>query len=101
MDMLKIITFQENLESLRAQLYGELTAESLPELENALSGHGTDTLKITLDFSNITFVDRAAMKYLCSARTKDVALENLPSYVSRWMEQDGGNASAEYSFSAC
>jgi anti-anti-sigma regulatory factor len=95
--MLKIIIFQENLESLRVQLYGEFTAESLPELEKALSGQNGNTHKIALDLSNVTFVDRAAMKYLCGAQSKHIALENLPSYVSRWMEQEGRNGAAKSS----
>ena len=95
--MLKIITFQENLESLRVQLYGEFTAESLAELEKALSGQPTDTRKITLDLSKVTFVDRAGMKYLCGAQSKHITLENLPSYVSRWMEQEGRNGYARSS----
>lgn len=93
-DMLKIMTIQENLESLRLELYGEFTAESLPELEKALSGQRTDTRKITLDLSQVNFVDRAGMKYLRGAQSQHIALENLPSYVSRWMEQEGRNGAA-------
>jgi anti-anti-sigma regulatory factor len=92
--MLKIMTIQENLESLRLELYGEFTAESLPELEKALSGQRTDTRKITLDLSQVNFVDRAGMKYLRGAQSQHIALENLPSYVSRWMEQEGRNGAA-------
>ena len=95
--MLKIITFQENLESLKVQLYGEFTAESLPELEKALSGQSGNTHKVALDLSNVTFVDRAGMQYLCGAQSKHIALENLPSYVSRWMEQEGRNGAAKSS----
>lgn len=92
--MLKIITVQENLESLRVQLYGEFTGESLPELEKVLSEQRTDARKITLDLSKVSFVDRAGMKYLRGAQSKHTTLENLPSYVSRWMEQEGRNGSA-------
>ena len=95
--MLKIITAQEDLESFRVQLYGEFTAESLPELEKALLANGTATRKVALDFTDVTFVDRAGMKYLESVRLRNVALENLPSYVSRWMEQEGRNGSAKSS----
>jgi len=98
--MLKIITIQENLESLRVLLFGKFTGESLRELEQALSTNITDTQKVVLDFANVTFVDRAGMKYLCSARSEDFATENLPSYVSRWMEQESRNGSAKSSSSA-
>ena len=98
--MLKIISIQENPESLRMELYGEFTGESLPELEKALSGQRTDTRQITLDLSKVSFVDRAGMQYLCGAQSKRLALENLPSYVNRWMEQEGRNGAAKSSPSA-
>jgi anti-anti-sigma regulatory factor len=93
--MLKIISIQENPDSLRVQLHGEFTGESLRELEKSLSGQRTDIRNITLDLSNVTFVDRAGMQYLCGAQSKRIALENLPSYVSRWMEQEGRNGAAK------
>lgn len=95
--MLKIISIQESPDSLRVQLHGEFTGESLRELEKSLSGQGTDIRKITLDLSNVTFVDRAGMQYLCEAQSKHTTLENLPSYVSRWMEQEGRNGAARAS----
>ena len=97
--MLKIITVQENLGSLRVQLYGEFTAESLAELKQALSEDDAGAQKITLDLSYVTFVDRAGMQYLRGAQSKQIALENLPSYVSRWMEQEVRNGAAESSHS--
>ena len=98
--MLKIISIQESPDSLRVQLYGEFTGESLPELEKLLSVQHAGIREITLDLCSVTFVDRAAMQYLCGAQSKRIALENLPSYVSRWMKQEGRDSSARFSFSA-
>jgi ABC-type transporter Mla MlaB component len=84
--MLKIIMDQENPESLRVCLYGELTGEYLPELEKVLSAQSAGTRRIALDLSNVTFVDRAGMKYLCGMRSRYIAIENSPSYVMRWIE---------------
>ena len=87
--MLKIIvTVRENPESIRVHLYGQFTGEYIPEVEKTLSGHGADTHKITLDLTHVTFVDREAMKFLCGAKPRNIAIENIPSYVRRWMEQE-------------
>ena len=93
--MLKITTVRESSEGLRVQLCGQLTGEYVPELEKALShegheGHeGTAAGKIALDLSGVTFVDREAMEFLCGARSRKVSIENIPSYVIRWIEQEG------------
>ncbi len=84
--MLKITTIRENPKSLRVQLTGQLTGEYVPELEKALS---TDVGNVALDLSNVTFVDRAAMVFLCGAKSRNVSIENIPSYVTRWIEQEG------------
>jgi hypothetical protein len=87
--VLKIITtVRENLESIRVYLYGKFTGEYIPEIEKALSGRSVSTRKVTLDLSNVTFVDREAMKFLCDAKSGNIAVENIPSYVKRWIEQE-------------
>jgi anti-anti-sigma regulatory factor len=68
-------------------LCGQLTGEYVPELQKALVPENTDH-KIALDMSNVTFVDREAMMFLCGARSR-VSIENIPSYVIRWIEQEG------------
>ena len=85
--MLKITTTRENPETLRVYLCGQLTGEYVPELQKALAPESTDE-KIALDMSNVTFVDREAMMFLCGAKSR-VSIENIPSYVIRWIEQEG------------
>ena len=92
--MLKIIVSHDDPESLRVELYGQLTSEYLPELENALLADGRDSRRIKLDLSNVGFVDRAGMKFLCGAKSRNIAIENIPSYVLRWIEQEGRSDSA-------
>jgi anti-anti-sigma regulatory factor len=87
--VLKITTVQEDSKSLRVQLYGQFTGEYVALVEQALSGDGNSNGKVALDLSKVTFVDRAGMKFLCSAISRNVALENIPSYVARWIEQEG------------
>jgi anti-anti-sigma regulatory factor len=86
--VLKITTIRESDESLRVHLCGQFTSEYVPELEQALSLERPDTGTVALDLSNVTFVDREAMFFLCSAKSRNIAIENIPSYVTRWIEQE-------------
>jgi len=43
---------------------------------------------------NVTFVDRAGMMFLCGVNPWNVAVEHTPSYVTRWIEQEGRRGSA-------
>ena len=87
--MLKITTIREGPKSLKVCLCGQFTGEYVPELQKALSPENTDAGRIALDLSNVTFVDREAMVFLCGAKSRNVAIENSPSYVTRWIEQEG------------
>ena len=87
--MLKITTIQESPERLKVYLCGPFTAEYVPELQRALSQENTDPRNIALDLANVTFVDRDAMVFLCGAKSRQVSIENIPSYVYRWIEQEG------------
>ena len=86
--MLKITTVREQPEALRVSLCGQFTSEYVPELEKVLSSENVDGGKVALDLANVTFVDRAAMVFLCNAKSR-VSIENIPSYVTRWIEQEG------------
>ena len=86
--MLKITTIREDDKSLKVCLCGQFTSEYVPELEKALAPESADNRKVALDMSNVTFVDREAMVFLCAAKSRNVAIENVPSYVTRWIEQE-------------
>jgi anti-anti-sigma regulatory factor len=92
--VLKITTIRNSSESLRVHLCGQFTREYVPELEKALELETTKPTNVALDLSNVTFVDREAMVFLCSARSRNVAIENIPSYVTRWIEQENRCGSA-------
>jgi anti-anti-sigma regulatory factor len=87
--VLKITTIRETPERLKVCLCGQFTGEYVPELQRALAPENTDATKFALDLSNVTFVDRDAMVFLCAAKSRNVAIENIPSYVTRWIEQEG------------
>jgi len=86
--MLKITKQAENTRITRVSLHGHFTGEYVPEVEKTLSGNGCKEVKLTLDLRNVTFVDRTAMEFLCRAKSKKIKIENSPSYVTRWIEQE-------------
>jgi hypothetical protein len=79
----------ESIKLLRVDLHGAFTGEYVPEVEKALSENGRQKSKVELDLMNVTFVDRDAMEFLRRAMSrKKIAVENIPSYVTRWIEQE-------------
>jgi ABC-type transporter Mla MlaB component len=86
--VLKITTDRETPKTLRVFLCGKFTAEYVPELEKVLSAESAENSKVALDLANVTFVDREAMVFLCGEKSRGVAIENTPSYVTRWIEQE-------------
>ena len=94
--MLKIIkTVRDNPESVTVQLYGQFTGEYVPEVEKALSVRGANGHRVTLDLASVTFVDRAGMMFLRGVESVHVAVENTPSYVTRWIEQEGRRGASD------
>lgn len=95
--MLRITTVREDENNVRLRLCGQFTGEYVPELERALANEDAPLHCVALDLTNVTFVDREAMMFLCSARSRQIAIENLPSYVRRWIQQENrcGPASTE------
>ena len=87
--MLKITKQVEDPRINRVSLHGHFTGEYVPEVEKALSENSCKQGKLALDLSNVTFVDRAGMEFLRSAESKKIRIENTPSYVTRWIEQEG------------
>ena len=85
--MLKITKQAENGRST-VSLHGHFTGEYVLEVEKALSGNGCKAGPVALDLRNVTLVDRAAMEFLGRAKAKNLRIENTPSYVARWIEQE-------------
>jgi len=84
----KITTNNENPEFTTVSLCGRFTREYVPEVEKALSPAGTRRRKLALDLAQVTLVDRAAIVFLCAARSKNIAIHNVPVYVRLWMDQE-------------
>jgi hypothetical protein len=95
--MLKITRDAENVGLLRVDLCGRFTSEYIPEVRKALSPNGNKAQRLALDLTNVTFVDRRAMEFLTAAKSRNIKIENLPSYVNRWMQQEAANGSSSSS----
>jgi ABC-type transporter Mla MlaB component len=97
--MMKITPVRVDPRSLKVCLCGQFTKEYVPELERTLAGKGEETQTVALDLTNVTFVDREAMVFLCSAKSRNIVIENCPSYVVRWIQQErlcGGSSNSSH-----
>lgn len=92
--MLKITQQAENPEIVTVTLSGYFTREYVPEVEKALVQDGNRPKKCALDLMNVTFVDRAAMEFLRVAQSRKTKLNNLPSWVKRWIGQEAGKGAS-------
>lgn len=86
--MFKLTTNNETPEFTTLNLCGRFTREYVPEVEKALSPAGTRQTTLALDLAQITLVDRAAIVFLCAARSKNIVIHNVPVYVRLWMDQE-------------
>jgi hypothetical protein len=94
--MLKITQDAEIPEIVRVSLCGRFTSEYVPVVEKALVEDGDKSKKCALDLMNVTFVDRPAMEFLRAAQSRKIKLENLPSYVKRWIQQEDWNGASPF-----
>jgi ABC-type transporter Mla MlaB component len=84
----KITTKNNNPEFITVNLCGRFTREYVPEVEKALSPTAAKPKKLAFDLAEVTLVDRAAIAFLCAARSRNIAIQNAPVYVGLWMEQE-------------
>ena len=92
--MLKITPTRENEKSLRVRLCGQLTKEYVSEVERMLAQE-SEAQTVSLDLANVTFVDREAMVFLCSAKARKIAIVICPSYLILWIQQERLCSSSE------
>lgn len=86
--MFKITTNNETSGFITVNLCGRFTSEYIPEVEKALAPSGTKRKKLALDLAQVTLVDRSAIMFLCAARSRNIAIQNVPVYVGLWMDQE-------------
>jgi hypothetical protein len=85
--MLKITKETVDPKQIRVSLHGHFTAEYIPEVEKSLS-NGHKGGAVVFDLTNVTFVDRTAMEFVRATKLTNIKIENAPSYVKRWIQQE-------------
>ena len=93
--MLRITTIQEGEKNIKVRLHGQFTGEYIAEVERTLANDSETVRTAALDLANVTFVDREGMIFLCTAICRKISIENIPSYVQRWIEQELRSCPAE------
>ena len=66
-------------------LNGKFCEDSLPELEESIAQARVSHVKIYIDLSEVTLVDRKTVQYFSSQAGADVQLVNCPIYLRRWI----------------
>ncbi|MFZ0884916.1 MAG: STAS domain-containing protein, partial [Candidatus Acidiferrales bacterium] len=72
-------------------LSGRIEVEDVAELRRLLE---LETLNrnLALDLSDVTLVDRAAVRFLAKCEADSIELENCPAYIREWMKREGARS---------
>lgn len=68
-------------------LGGKFDEDALPDLGRSISQARGAHMRITLDLSEVTLVDRTTVKYFSEQAGEDLELVNCPRYLRRWIKQ--------------
>lgn len=69
-------------------LAGSVDGESLPEIDRFIRNSRKAHLKIAIDLSDVTLLDRAAAQFFARLRSQGVALLNCPVYIEPWISRE-------------
>ena len=75
--------------SITLLLNGKVGEEAIRDLEsNIRKAHGAEQ-RVYIDLSEVTLVDRKAVRYLSGQAGRSVTLVNCPAYLRRWITELG------------
>lgn len=69
------------------ELSGRMDAENLAELRKVIESEVRGR-PIVLELSDLTLVDRDAVKFLERCETDSIKLENCPAYIREWIARE-------------
>jgi hypothetical protein len=72
-------------EAVTLLLNGRFGEEALPELEHSILQAKDSHLRVYIDLSEVTLVDRKAVQYFSIQAAQNVELVNCPIYLRRWI----------------
>jgi hypothetical protein len=68
-------------------LNGKFGEEAIRDLESSIrKAHGAEQ-RVYIDLSEVTLVDRKAVRYLSGQAGRSITLVNCPVYLRRWITQ--------------
>ena len=66
-----------------------MQAERVADLEELLKSED-DARQIVLDLTDLTLVDRDAVRFLERCEKRGIKLENCPAYIREWITRERG-----------
>lgn len=78
--------------SVRLLLDGKFSEEALPALRQSISDARQAQPTIYIDLSEVTLVDRKAVRYFSEQAGDNVRLVNCPMYLRHWIRQVSDDA---------
>ena len=73
--------------AIRLLLDGKFSEDAIPELKKSILAAKDAHQRIYIDLSEVTLVDRKAVRYFSETASEDVKLVNCPVYLRRWIAQ--------------
>lgn len=73
-------------------LSGRIEIEDVAELQRLLALELADH-NLALDLTDVTLVDREAVKFLVHCDADSIELENCPPYIRQWIQRERGKNS--------
>lgn len=71
--------------SITLLLNGKFSEDAIPELAQSLMRAKQEHDSVLLDLSEVTLVDRQAVRYFSEQASDEVKLVNCPIYLRRWI----------------
>ena len=68
-------------------LYGQIDAKELPELQKLLAAETQGY--VVLDLKEIKLIDREALGFLAHCEENGIRVENCPAYIREWLLREG------------
>ena len=72
-------------------LSGRIEIEDVAELRRLLALELADR-NLVLDLTDVTLVDREAVKFLKQCEVDSIELENCPLYIQEWIQRERGRS---------
>jgi hypothetical protein len=85
--MLKVTTAVSKGGVLTMGIAGRLTRDGCDTIDGLLRDARKQYREVNIDLAGIRLVDQHSIEYLSRTQSCGITLINVPSYVSRWIEQ--------------